>query len=376
MSDPSSSRAGRGDESGEILALASLRGIAAVYVVLYHFNRWILPDRPVLPDSVFGYGFVAVDIFFVLSGFILATVYWPIVPQQAAVFMLKRICRLYPLHLSVLAVLALAIGLAPWLHVPLHSDQYHAWRALPFVALLVQPFFPGFGGWNNPAWSIGVELLCYLLLPFVMPGVRQTSKTWIIGAGLVLAAAQIALLTTAGDVAAGTDAVLRGIYGFYLGVMLRAWILGRAPVSDRGLTLLQSGALLVVVVGLTTGLPAIVPAASAVLIAALSGDRGAIAAVLRARPLVWLGHVSFSIYLLHDPIVKTARKLLPLERLQTVLHSQTPIVGWLYSAVLLAVILALSALTYRLIEKPGRRIPQRFIRRRAAAPQREVPAGA
>jgi peptidoglycan/LPS O-acetylase OafA/YrhL len=98
--------------------------------------------------------------------------------------------------------------------------------------------------------------------------------------------------------------------------------------------------------------------------------------VLRARPLVWLGHVSFSIYLLHDPIVKTARKLLPLERLQTVLHSQTPIVGWLYSAVLLAVILVLSALTYRVIEKPGRRIPQRFIRRRAAAPQREVPAGA
>jgi peptidoglycan/LPS O-acetylase OafA/YrhL len=372
----SSSSAERSGEGGEILALTSLRGIAAVYVVLYHFNRWILPSHPVLPDSIFGYGYVAVDIFFVLSGFILATVYWPIVPQQTALFMLKRICRLYPLNLSVLAVLALAIGLAPWLHVPLHSDQYHAWRALPFVALLVQPFFPGLGGWNNPAWSIGVELLCYLLLPFVMPGVRLTSKSWILSAGLILAAAQIALLATAGDTAAGTDAVLRGIYGFYLGVMLRALILGRAPVSDRGLTLLQGGALVVIVVGLIIGLPSIVPAASAVLIAALSRDRGAIAVALRARPLVWLGHVSFSIYLLHDPIVKTARKLLPLERLQAVLHSQTPIIGWLYSAVLLAAILALSALTYRLIEKPGRRIPQRFIRRRAAATQQEVPAGA
>jgi peptidoglycan/LPS O-acetylase OafA/YrhL len=376
MSDPSSSQAGRGDESGEILALTSLRGVAAVYVVLYHFNRWILPDRPVLPDSLFGYGYVAVDIFFVLSGFILATVYWPIVPQQAGMFMLKRICRLYPLHLSVLAVLALAIGLAPWLHVPLHSDQYHAWRALPFVALLVQPFFPGLGGWNNPAWSIGVELLCYLLLPFVLPGVRLASKGWIVGAGLVLAAAQVALLSTAGDAAAGAEAVLRGIYGFYLGVMLRAWMLGRAPVSDRVLTLLQSGALLVVLVGIRIGLPAVVPAASALLIAALSSDRGAIAVALRARPLMWLGHVSFSIYLLHDPIVKTARKLLPLERLQASLHGEMRLTGWLYSAVLLAMILALSALTYRLIEKPGRRIPQRFIRRRTAATQQEVPAGA
>ncbi|MBD0271810.1 MAG: hypothetical protein ICV73_07760 [Acetobacteraceae bacterium] len=80
------------------------------------------------------------------------------------------------------------------------------------------------------------------------------------------------------------------------------------------------------------------------------------ARALSAEPLVWLGRVSFSIYLLRMPVLAALKRLLPLHR------SPLPPLGGalLRDAVALAVVLAASALAYRLVGEPGRRLPSRL----------------
>jgi peptidoglycan/LPS O-acetylase OafA/YrhL len=81
-----------------------------------------------------------------------------------------------------------------------------------------------------------------------------------------------------------------------------------------------------------------------------------VARALNAEPLVWLGRVSFSIYLLHMPVLAVLERLLPPHELPL-----PPLGGALLrDAVALAVVLAASALAYRLVEEPGRRLPSRL----------------
>ncbi|OYV40471.1 MAG: hypothetical protein B7Z81_02040, partial [Acidocella sp. 20-61-6] len=114
-------------------------------------------------------GFAGVDIFFVLSGFILTAVYLELKLAGLRDFALRRILRIYPLHLAVLVVImALGSVSIAW--------QFNAvwWRNLPAVALLLQPYL-GLDRdlWNSPSWSAGVELSCYLLFPLALVLLRR-----------------------------------------------------------------------------------------------------------------------------------------------------------------------------------------------------------
>jgi peptidoglycan/LPS O-acetylase OafA/YrhL len=107
--------------------------------------------------------------------------------------------------------------------------------------------------------------------------------------------------------------------------------------------------------GAAAGLPGLVPPWAALLIGALSRERGAVARTLNAAPLIWLGGVFFSFYLLHLPVPAVAERLLPSRGLPL-----PPLAGAaLRDATALGLALALSALAYRLVEEPGRRLPRR-----------------
>jgi peptidoglycan/LPS O-acetylase OafA/YrhL len=101
---------------------------------------------------------------------------------------------------------------------------------------------------------------------------------------------------------------------------------------------------------------ACVPLAAAGLIFALASDAGPIARVLRAWPLFWLGQVSFSLYMIHWPLMSRAAVL-------AWLWSRGPpglaVIG-VWGVGVLVVGLALSALTYRFVEVPGRRLGARW----------------
>ncbi len=323
----------------ENLPLTALRGVASVWVVLCHVQPIWFPGTPAGIAAVFWLGQAAVDIFFVLSGFILACIYGGLRLNRAPLFWLRRVCRIYPLHLAVLATFGGLTFAAVLLH---RSGFVHDWTSFWVEALLLQPFLPGLTPWNPPAWSLGIEMLCYALFPFVAP-LFTRSSAWPIGAVAIgLAAAECYVLRNYGSATSGQGAVLRGLAGFHLGMALGFL----SPRLRPGLAVPAS---LVAAAGMVAGIALVSPVAvvlsAAALILALSSEAGPVALVLASRGTVWLGRVSFSIYLLHAPLMNLVQRV--------------PVPGghWTHLVVFFAVLLPLSELTYRWIERPGRRIP-------------------
>ncbi|MCA8886093.1 MAG: acyltransferase, partial [Hyphomonadaceae bacterium] len=163
----------------ELKPLTSLRFIAAFWVLLYHFK-----DHLGLGMGQFGLvadGYLGVDLFFTLSGFILAHVYLTSVEDGRfgyGGFLKNRIARVYPMHLAALGAMLVLFAGAAVLGVgesnpdafrlsdlPAHLLMIHAWGTTPTV------------GWNFPSWSISAEWLAYLLFPLVA-GLVLKAKRW------------------------------------------------------------------------------------------------------------------------------------------------------------------------------------------------------
>ena len=161
----------------ELKPLTSLRFIAAFWVLLYHFK-----DHLGLGMGQFGLvadGYLGVDLFFTLSGFILAHVYLSHLEGGRfgyGGFLKNRIARVYPMHLAALGAMLVLFAGAAILGVgesnpdafrlsdlPAHLLMIHAWGATPSV------------GWNFPSWSISAEWLAYLLFPIVAGVVKRTN---------------------------------------------------------------------------------------------------------------------------------------------------------------------------------------------------------
>jgi peptidoglycan/LPS O-acetylase OafA/YrhL len=336
--------------SRENLPLTALRGVASVWVVLCHVQPVWFPGAPAGIAAVFSLGGAAVDIFFVLSGFILACVYGGLHLNRAPLFWLRRVCRIYPLHLAVLATFG-GMTLAA---VLLHRSAYsHDWESFFIGALLLHPFLPGLTDWNPPTWSLGIEMLCYALFPFVTR-LFARAGSWIIAAAAIgLGAAEWYVVRQYGDATAGQGAVLRGLAGFHLGMALGFLSPRLRPDAAVPASLAAAGAL---VAGVALVNPPAVVLSAAVLILALSPERGPVARLLASRGVVWLGRVSFSIYLLHAPLMNLIQRV--------------PVPGghWGHLVVLAAILFPMSEVTYRWIERPGRRIPAVLMRRKARLP--------
>jgi peptidoglycan/LPS O-acetylase OafA/YrhL len=302
-------------------------------------------------------GWLGVDLFFVLSGFILASVYAALRPARWGRFWAKRAFRVFPLNTAVLGFCALC-ALAG-----IRTGAGVIWPDLPWHLLMLQSFVPGHRpGWIFVNWSVGIELICYAGFPLLVLGLQQMGR---VGAALaVLAAAALTYhlqLRVLGGFF-GFDAVLRCGSEFLLGAAAGTLALRMPRLSPWTAGVLEAAALAGLAVGTSGGLGAewcaavgsrrmaCVPLAAAALIFALASDAGPMARVLRAWPLFWLGQVSFSLYMIHWPLMCRAAVL-------AWRWSGGPpgleVIG-VWGVGVLAVGLGLSALTYRFVEVPGR----------------------
>lgn len=175
-----------------IKPLTSLRFIAAIWVLLYHFKDHLGLDLGRI--GLVSDGYLGVDLFFTLSGFILAHVYLTELEGDRfnySGFLKNRLARIYPMHLAALgAMVALFAGAAlmgvgvgapdafKLTDLPAHLTMTHAWGFTRAV------------GWNFPSWSISAEWAAYLVFPAIGYLVLKTSRH----AGLMLAAAITACL--------------------------------------------------------------------------------------------------------------------------------------------------------------------------------------
>jgi peptidoglycan/LPS O-acetylase OafA/YrhL len=314
-------------------------------------------------------GWLGVDLFFVLSGFILATVYARLRPGGWNRFWLKRGLRVFPLNTAILLFLA-ALAL-----LGVRTGAQVRWADLPWHLLMLQSFVPHRRvGWIFVNWSVGIELICYAAFPLLVLGLARLGAR----AALVAAAGAAGLtfyvqLHVLGAFF-GLDAVWRCGSEFLLGAAAGTLALRMPRLTARWAGLLEAGGLAGLVYGSLGGLGtewcaavgsarmASVPLAAAVLIFALASDSGPVARGLRAWPLFWLGQVSFSLYMIHWPLMTRMAAL-------AWLWSGGPpgvavVAAW--GTIVLAVGLSISALTYRFIEQPGRRLIGFW--HRAAAP--------
>lgn len=333
----------------EIRSLAGLRGVAALWVAWHHICREPGFEAP-FAQPVLLRGYLAVDLFFVLSGFVLSLAYadWFLNGTSlrgVLAFMARRLARIWPLHAAVLLVLLAA---------------YHVIGGAPLPALLVSANLGlvqawGFGASLNPSsWSLSTEFAAYLLFPLLAPvvlrGERNAGAALLAGAGLLALALALAAATTTrryGPLDVPDDRslapLLRCLGGFVIG--MASYRLCRRPaagalLSRPGVAGAACAGLLVAVAAGVTDL--LLYPLLPVLVAALAVSRGWSARVLAAPPLHWLGVVSYALYLVHFPLLHVA------------IGGLSP--SFMASIALFVFMLGAALLAHLAVERPGRRL--------------------
>ena len=327
------------------LPLTAIRGFAALWVVGHHLQFELAYIGYPFAGWLFRPGYVAVDIFFVLSGFVITAVHRDLTRAGLGDFFIRRIFRVYPLHL---AVLALIFGLWLWSEARFGAhDPTERLRDLPIVVLLLQPYIIHGLTWNTVSWSIGVELLCYALFPLVMGSVRRLEFT---GCALVLLMMAAIERHVHSELVWGWPAVARGLAGFGLGMAVQQMTVLAPRPRARTASLIEIGALLGVLLAVLCGTPRIIPLFGALLIWGLGAERGIVARGLGAPWCVWLGRISFSVYLLHPTLIDLAFVWLPPGRLG--LGHTADGIAW--TLLVLALLLGAATMTWAWVEEPAR----------------------
>ena len=346
-------------------SLTALRGVAALWVVVYHYSVQCLPTLDLVPHTYLVHkGYLAVDMFFMLSGFVMTHVYHRAFSESVSrnyrSFLFARVARIYPLHLLIL-VLFVATAVAAQLtagasidslrNVPLRGSE----SVSAFVAnvFMLQGLNAGQLSWNYPSWSISVEFMAYLLFPFALPAIWRASDKAKIAVALFLVAllALLAFLTKGNfDQWDGPITLLRCLPEFILGTLLYCAFraVPRGSFLDRDAT--AFGVLLMIILCLHVGAPDLLIACLfAVLVLTAVLNTGSFAGFANTPSLIWLGDISYSLYLVHGFIQFVTTKLLGHFGIQD--HGDLSIYSSLaLMALMIAVSLAASHLTYFGIE--------------------------
>ncbi len=335
------------------LVLDAMRGYAACIVVVWHFGL----IQPGLDGPLAGtIAYMAVDFFLLLSGFILNHAYFRHDTFNLGTFAKARFARLYPLHLvTLLFIFVLA---TPLVEILFHLRYDHdLWLHILMIHNI--GFGPSSLRFNGPAWSISVELWSNLLIaPLFVAAVRTKiapshRRAFLLGISLV---GYAVLMMTVGqldisyeNIAPGVNSgMIRGLASFGLGILLYdAHRYLEATLSERARHILSKiTPLCYVAFVLVFALPiggtlfdfAFIPLFAAILLVASFELGPASKAITKAE---FLGRISFSVYLIHTPIM-----LLYKATVGDVVYPFT-------YALILGATLGVSVLTHKYIELPS-----------------------
>jgi peptidoglycan/LPS O-acetylase OafA/YrhL len=337
--------------------LTGIRALAALLVLGMHAEQ----NVPVGLDLLlpfFARGYLGVDFFFVLSGFIITHVYLASLAspnlRTVQIFLWHRFIRLYPVHITVLAGLVAIVSFVGAAGFALNNPQEWQWNDLLLQLALLQAWgVTRSPGWNVPSWSISAEWFAYLLFPLLAPGlmwVRERAIALLIAAA---ALAAMALLFAMADWTLNTwdgAPALTRVFGEFLcgAALCRAVALSHElPRGD----ILGTGAFVAFLFGASAGLQdfALV-ALLALTILGTSTSGGHLMRILGSRPFVWLGEISYSVYMVHFPVLIVIRLLW--ERLGFAEWQPAGKIFAFLATVVLVV--ALAAMLFYVVERPAR----------------------
>jgi peptidoglycan/LPS O-acetylase OafA/YrhL len=337
-------------------ALTGLRAVAAVWVVLFHYRDDLLALVPGLAplDTFMRAGYLGVDLFFPLSGFVLAYTYadrlgtfsW----RGTADFVRNRFARVWPVHVLTLNVDLAIAAVVGTLGVGADGHRRTPQAYVENVAM-VHTWFNDRPSFNAPAWSISSEWFAYLLSPLLFLAAFRLRRA---APALLLAAASYAVMLAVFATMALPNGNLEHMFyvrilGEFVGGMLlcRAWVRGGARLGR-----------LVAVLPLTLVVLALVPAAASghywaapalgLGVAALAGSSGWVATALSWPGVVAAGEASYALYMTHVLVQPAVHPL-------RVWAQGSPWPSALVVAGLVVVLAAMAWLVHTLVEQPARR---------------------
>ncbi|MFZ9398010.1 MAG: acyltransferase family protein [Ilumatobacteraceae bacterium] len=323
-----------------------LRAIAVGSVVLFHAFPWLVPG-----------GYVGVDIFFVISGFLITTnIVGGLSTGTFTIrgFYDRRVRRIFPALVTVL----LATYVLGWISLfdgEFKSLGKHVAGGAFFVSNL---FLWAESGYFDTAsevkplvhlWSLGIEEQFYIVWPLVLWALFKLGRRTI-GPTIVLIVASFVLGLASIDGAGGYYSPLNRFWELLIGALL-------AMVAIRGFTIPENLRDIASTIGMIAiivpmfaldgdstfpGWNAIAPTLGAALLIGAGADNWWGRRILSLKGMIWIGLISYPLYLWHWPLLVYAR----------IIASEVPPAGIRVGAIALAVLL--SYLTYRLIERPLR----------------------
>lgn len=359
--------------------LTGLRFFPALHVVCYHFAQDLVPkDTPIY--NLIHAGYIGVNLFFILSGFILTYVYVAPSGQRSlscGEFWLARFSRVYPVYgLSLLASIPGFVDTIRYSHLTATASLAIATS----VPTAMQSWLPNTAcAWNCPGWSISTEAFFYLLFPalgiFLIPQLQRISLAGrILAIGFFWLISMCApMLYTVADrkhMINQTNAFLYDVVqynplvrlpefcvGIVLGTMFLSILSSHSPraILSSLLPPLVLLTIIAVLVG-TPGVPAIffhngllVPLFT-LLILTLALHRGPVQTLLSLKPVVLLGEASYSMYIMQDLVWSWLSRAQAAAGLNLdIQHSVA------YFLTYVTTLIGVSILTLKLVEVPARR---------------------
>ena len=375
----------------DVPALTGVRGVAAVLVAVYHYFLPLMPQGSVI-HRLFGRGYLYVDLFFVLSGYVMALNYGSMFSKRIGwkairSFLWKRFARVYPLYICVTAAM-----IAGYFAIYTDFADHHSWVVVdlprPFLDIPLNVLLMQAWGYRNgvvgQAWSVSTEVAAYLYFPLLalLCGRWGTIRF----AAVVVscfAAIPVAVWLAKGDgvyhagtldLWTGPPALLRCFGGFSLGVCLHrlaTWKQVRLAFTNAfGIALIGLYAVLLLATAPDLALYPVFP----LLIVCLAGNQGWFGYAFGCKPVYVMGLLSYSFYMLHVYLIP------PMYESERLLSASLP--HWLAwctaAAAAFLAMLSVSGLAYLGIERPARRLLRRLTQRprsRATSPHRAQVAG-
>lgn len=327
----------------EIKALTGIRGLAAALVVCHH-TMWV---------STFKNGYLAVDMFFILSGFIMMTVYCDkfkdsVTGKDYALFMWNRIARIYPVYALITLVTVL---------IAYFSDESFDIKRIVVNLSMLQSVGIS-DSIVGPSWSISVEFIAYLTFPMIALITLRSLPARIMLLGFVLwfyyQLATTPLYTKHGIFNVSqyylNGPIIRGFCGFYLGVtifFLKDFASGlNRRIISIGQTIIFIG---IIYCLLNRDLAIEYIALCALFILSLyANEEGVMAKVMACKPIFFLGKISLSLYLVHLLVIMAVNSI----KFRYPLYIFNPKVD--PGVIILIISILVSSALYKFVELPAR----------------------
>jgi peptidoglycan/LPS O-acetylase OafA/YrhL len=298
-----------------------------------------------------------VDVFFVLSGFVLTHVYW--MRTQAkfdfAAFLQARFARLFPLHLLALSLLLALVGAAHLVGESGETQGYTLQGLLANLFLLQSWGIEGSGRWNFPAWTISAEFCGYLLFPlFLMLATcfRRAPLLFLVASVTFVLFLDVVFRQILGRSLTQSTQDLGAIRG---GAVMLVGVAGRVAfektqLSARtGLALALAGIAIAGTAAFFAWSTGIVALGGVLIVIGLATrDRQGLASILNTPAMVELGKWSYGIFILHVPIFMALRHASALLGFDFVVNMVTTLVS-------VCILISAAAVAHYVVEEPARK---------------------